>query len=81
MENLGNCGKLQQVVVTLYTGILFTHLTITQPSQVYILFCCTPGVTLALSSLILRSTNEKGTGANMHPAIVSGIITGDMPVP
>ena len=24
--------------------------------------------------------NEKGTGAEMHPATVSGIVTGDVPV-
>lgn len=77
-----NCSKYctTNCSYTVHWNSVYT-LTISLPPGLYILFCCTPGITLALSSLILHSTNEKGTGANIHPAIVSGIITGDMPVP
>ena len=31
-------------------------------------------------TVICHFRNEKGTGVEMHPAIVCGIVTGDMPV-
>ena len=35
---------------------------------------------MELTKLICHFTNEKRTGAEMYPAIVSGIVTGEAPV-
>ena len=49
-------------------------------NQTFVNFLNLAYIKILLSSAIRHFSNEKGTGTEMRPAIVSGLVTGDAPI-